>query len=68
MSEIIKTEKFTNYCKGCNNQVELQKFIAVDEAQSFEEAWEHRHENENDELFKRIRFIGFCLCGNVWLK
>ena len=67
MNKIIKTDKLVNFCGGCNNQVDLHRFVQVDEAQPFEEAWEQRHKNENDELFKRMRAMGFCLCGNVYL-
>lgn len=67
MNKIIKTDKFSTFCGGCNNTVELHKFIRVDEAQSIDEAWEKRHENVKDDLFKRTRFMGFCLCGNIYI-
>ena len=68
MREIVKTDSISNFCGGCNNSVMLQKFVVVDEGESFETAWERRHENEDDSVFKRTRFMGFCLCGNIWLK
>ena len=55
------------FCGGCNNQITMKKFIAVDEGQTFEDAWKHRDDNESDEIFIRRRFMGFCLCGNVYL-
>lgn len=68
MGKIIKTENLVNFCGGCNNQVHLKKFIQVEESQTLEEAWEKRHENEGDNVFTRVRLMGFCLCGNVWLN
>lgn len=67
MNEIIKTDKYKNFCGGCNNVVELHRFIRVDEMQSCQEALEKIEENKIDELFKRSRFMGFCVCGNIWL-
>ena len=68
MEKIIKTEHLANFCGGCNNTVILKRFIQIDEDQLLEEAWKEKYKNENDELFKRLRFMGFCLCGNVYLK
>ena len=67
MKKIIETDKYSNFCGGCNNTVTLQRFVALDEGETTESAMNRIHENENDELFKRERFIGFCLCGNVYL-
>lgn len=65
--KIIKTNKLVNFCGGCNSHIVLQKFIAIDEGESINEAWERRQENEGDELFKRRRMMAFCLCGNVYI-
>ena len=67
MNKIIKTKDLNNFCGGCNNTVELHRFVQVDEGEPIESAWERRHENENDELFKHTRFMGFCLCGNIYI-
>ena len=68
MAEIIKTEDFLNFCGGCNNSVRMRKFVVVDEGEPLEEAVKKMNENQDDEIFKRKRFMGFCICGNVWLK
>ena len=65
--KVIKTDKLIEFCGGCNNSIVLKKFIQVDENQLFERAWLDRYENEEDELHRRIRIIGFCLCGNIYL-
>lgn len=65
--KIIKTDKSVEFCSGCNNQIKLKKFIQVDEDEAFDKAWERRNENEGDELFKHERFMGFCLCGNIYI-
>ena len=68
MNKIIKTDKQVNFCGGCNNQITLKRFIKIDEGETIDSAWERRHENEGDELFKHTRFMGFCLCGNIFIK
>ena len=67
IGKIIRTKFFINFCSGCNNQVTLQKFIAVDEAEEFSKAMERRRENADDDLFCRTRFMAFCICGNVFI-
>lgn len=67
MNKVIKTKNYSNFCGGCNNTVILKRFVQVDEGQSFEIAWKQKNENEGDELFKRKRFLGFCMCGNIYL-
>lgn len=67
MNTIIKTKEKNNFCGGCNSTIILDRFLMVDEGQSLEGAMERSRENENDELFRRTRFMGFCLCGNVYL-
>ena len=67
MNKVIKTNDLVNFCGGCSWQIHLQRFIAVDEAELFESAWERRHEAATDELFSRSIYLGRCLCGNVFL-
>ena len=66
--KVVKTDDAVNFCGGCNNQVVMSKFIAVDEGEEINKAWERRNENANDEVFKRSRYMGFCSCGNVYLR
>ena len=68
MNEVIKTDKLNNFCVGCNNTVTLQRFIAIDEGQSLEDAIESKDKNKGDELFSREIFVGRCLCGNVFIN
>ena len=65
--EIIYTNFQINFCGGCNNTVELKKFVMVDESETQEEALEKQENNIDDVLHKRRRFMAFCLCGNVYL-
>lgn len=66
MDKVIKTENRVNFCGGCNSSVVLDKFIQFDELETKESAWERRGENSNDELFARTKYLGFCLCGNIF--
>lgn len=68
MNEVIKTDKLSIFCGGCNNTVELKRFIQVDESQTIEEVMSMIDKNESDSLFCRKRYMGFCLCGNVWVN
>lgn len=61
-------KNLNNFCGGCNNTVILNRFVMVDEGQDFRVAWEMKHDMENDKLFKRTRFMAFCLCGNIFIK
>lgn len=61
MNKVIKTKNYSNFCGGCNNTILMHRFVQVDEGQSFESAWEQKNEEG------RERFLGFCLCGNIYL-
>ena len=67
MNKVIKTNDLVNFCGGCNSQITLQRFVAVDEMESFDSAWERRNELSNDDLFSRQVYLGRCMCGNIFL-
>lgn len=68
MNDIIRTENLVNFCSGCNNSIALNKFVQVDEGQTLEDAWRDKFKDEHDVCFKRIRWMGFCSCGNIFIK
>ena len=67
MNKVIKTQDLVNFCGGCNNQITLRRFVTVDEAESFDSAWERRNELRGDPLFSRQIYLGRCSCSNVYL-
>ena len=67
MNEVIKTKDYVNFCGGCNNNVSLQRFLALDEKQTIDDALEQRDKHKGDALFSRELFVGRCLCGNIFV-
>lgn len=65
--KVVETENYKNFCGGCNNSVILKHFIVVDEEQTVTQALDELQKNRDDELFTRERFLGFCLCGKIYL-
>ena len=68
-NKVIETPDRVNFCGGCNTQVVLSGWFQVDEGEAPEVAAKRaRTENVNDPVYSRRKYLGFCLCGNIYIK